>query len=263
MDDEAVVESVEPESAPDTGAETVESPAPEPEPDPAPDWLNDVDASSSQYQAEPQGPPIQDQYQQQRQQGQPAGGIDFSRFVENPESVLREFVNREVGPYIGSLVQNQQQTQAYQQQMLRGQVENGRSGVRGAINDAYKQIYSGDGGFKGNKAVRGRVERHLQDRFSAATQSAMYGDTRELASMQDPQYYGAVLALAKYLEGYHGGASPVMGTARVESPTATSSSADSPELSADMEAALSRMGGGAKEKYLANLKKYGDDIEFG
>ena len=262
MDDEAVVESVEPESAPDTGAEPVESPAPEPEPDPVPDWLNDVDASSNQYQAEPQGPP-----DYQRTQVSPAnqqtGGINFSQLVENPETVLREFLHREVGPYIGNLAQSQQQTQAYQQQMLRGQVENGRNGVKNAINDAYKQTYSGDGGFKGNKAVRGRVERHLQDRFSAATQSAMYGDTRELASMQDPQYYGAVLALAKYLEGYQGDTSPVMGTARVESPTATSSSADSPELSADMEAALSRMGGGAKEKYLANLKKYGDDIEFG
>ncbi len=118
MDDEAVVESVEPESAPDTGAEPVESPAPEPEPDPAPDWLNDVDASSNQYQAEPQGPP-----DYQRTQVSPAnqqtGGINFSQLVENPETVLREFLHREVGPYIGNLAQSQQQTQAYQQQMLR------------------------------------------------------------------------------------------------------------------------------------------------
>jgi len=242
------------------------APAPEPEPEEiSPGWLDNVDATSPQYEGAPQGPPINDPtYYQQRgqQQRQRKGGIDFSRFVENPEAVLDEFISSRVGPYLGNLIQDQQQVRAYQQQMLRSQASTGQSNTKRAIETAYKQTFNRDGGFKGNKRVRQIVENHLQNRYVAATQSALHGDPQELVLMQNPEYYGAVLALAKHLAGYSGGGPPVLGTAQTERPTARART-DTPELDPDIETALGRMGPGAKDKYIANLKKYGNDIEFG
>jgi hypothetical protein len=262
MDDETqVVETPEPESTPEPEAAPAPEPAPEPEPDPKPEWLNEPQ-EPAHHQAYPQGPPAHDPgyYQRQQHPQYQQQQVDFSRFVENPEQVIDARIAQQMAP----VQQIAQQAWMANQNILQGQSTTAKMGTRNAIENAYNNTFSKSEAFRGNKGVRTRVENHLQQRFHIASNAAANGDPagfKELATMQDPAYYGAVLALARQLEGYNEGAPAAMGTAQVETPTPQVGT-EAPELSADMEAALSRMGPGAKAKYLANLEKYGDDITF-
>ena len=251
-------------------------PEPTPEPEPEPDsfgWLNEPPPQPQYPDVPPrypdypqQQPPQQPQYQQPQQ----PGGFDVNALVQDPRYMdqymdqrldrgIREKLVQTVGPLAANAIEQQRRLEGFMQTQARV----GEMQLKGALDEAKRDIYNKSNAFRASPGVRKQVESHLKERYHAAVDAARQGDFTELHMLQSPRYHGAVLALAKYFENYQeAGEAPPVGKAVVETPKPRATPEDNLNIPADMMEAARRMGPAAVERLKESYKEYGDMIEF-
>lgn len=259
-------------SEPDSVA-PVPAPAQEPEPaepeaeaeseeDYSPSWLYEDSDREAPTRA---GSPAPAQPVPQQAPLPPTGSsLSFDGFVQQPEQWMDRYLSTRMGPMVYGIQQQQMMTR----RMIESQATQLGADASRAISSAYRDIYSKSDTFRGNPAVRKRVEAEIRSRYRSAVESARNGDFSQVAMLREPNYYSSVLVLAEHLEGRRGRPESVKpGAAKSERPKSRQSKSTDIELTPDQESMAremeKRMGSGAREKFIESLKKYGDDIEFG
>lgn len=270
-------EGVQPETDPDPDPK----PEPEPEPLPPPEWLNETAPQAPQppqapqtpqypYQPPPQqyapphGPPPGYPYPPPPQQIQqpPTQEQILERLLKDPNAVLSDVARQELTQAVGPIAARILDVEARQRQFIEARTNEIVGQAKKAIEGSYKEVLSKDDSFRGNEAVRNRVNGALEKMYREAVESARMGDLSKIESFNNPLLYEMTLIAAKRLEGFSGTPEKT----RVGHTTETSSPAAVPQesviIEADMEEALARLGKGARDKYIESMTKYGDKITF-
>lgn len=272
----------DPEPTPDS--ETVEqatpsteaAPAGEPQAPPqeefSPAWI-DGDADSGNGRSEgyqqtqsqaPQWSPPPPQYQQPPPQPpqptqQQLTDAQLERFVQNPNGYVDELVNQRmmqtVGPLAGSYQNLERNAVQYMQSQTRSRIDE----TAPHVERGFKEVLNKDEAFSTNKAVRERTDKALRDMYGEACRSAQGGDFSKLEHFKDPDFYDLVLTAAKRKSKYKPSAKEMesLGRQSVES-GAPLRDAQRPEIDPDIRENLRRLGDGAEERYIENIKKHGD-----
>ena len=269
----------EPEPAPAAAQPEPEPAQPEPQPEAEayPSWLyaeEERQAPPPQYTDAYYQNMYHQQYAPQYQQPTvpqpaPAGMSDamLERFVRDPQGVITELVEQRLQSAVGPMAQNLAGTQQMARTSLMAQVEHRAGAAEAAIKDGYKRVFSKDAAFMGNKSVKDRAERYMKNQFASAVREAKNGNLDKFNVFMHPRFADGVLALSKVLEGFPvDQAGPISaGKATVGSATRNvRGSSEEPQLTPDMEAAVSRLGPGGRERYIKALNEANKrgDIEF-
>ena len=267
-----IEKKVEPQDAPAADPNPPETP----ETSAFPSWLYpEIEQPQAQPQPQYSDAYYQQQYYQQQQQQaapprqQPRSSVMsdamLERFVKDPEAVIAELVEQRLAQAVQPIAQNVAATQYIAQRSVAAQAQARAAYAEDAIKTSYKNTFSKDAAFMGNKNVRERAERYMQSQYAAAMREAQQGNFDRFNVFNHPRFAEGVLALSKVLEGYPtepvkpiGSSSATVGT------TKRGVSGPDMELSPDMESVVGRLGPNGRERYMAALReaqKRGD-IEF-
>jgi hypothetical protein len=248
---EPTIEPTEPDApAPDVAPDSDPS-IPDEQPVIEPDWLNEP-VSQEPDQSLPQYQQPMPQYQQPQQ---PDAEAELNTFVRDPRAYMGEVARHEAAAIAQqAMAQHMAPINAQMNAYMEGQVAMQTAEADNSIRRMYKESFSKDEAFVGDKRVQQEVQKTLEGLRWQAEQQARMGNPRGLLMFQQPGFANVTLAAVKASLGATGGAVAPSAAPHAE-PTAPTMK---PEAVVDIdpdtaEALRSRFGDAYLERYKQSL----------
>ena len=187
----------------------------------------------------------------------------LSQFVQNPNNYIGQQAYQVANQTVAPMAAQVRQMEYATRQFMAARTDEAIVETGKAIGNGYKAVLNKDEAFKTNPQVKGQVEDALKRMHADACREAQSGRFGKLNAFKDPMLFQMTLQAAKMKTGYRPSAKEMarVGKQMVEQ-ASPKSSKHSPGIDANTEAALSRLGEGAKQRYLDSIKNHGDRINW-